>query len=164
MTEQEYVRMLVDRIVWVKPCECGCGLPAPIAEETNRKLGWVKGQPKRFIHGHSLRPSRPPATHGMTGTVEFNAFHAAKQRCTNPRSPDWKNYGGRGIKFLFRSLSEFLRALGRRPSAEHSLDRANVNGPYAPWNCRWATPVEQANNRRPRESAIEADEVLEIPF
>lgn len=41
-------------------CECGCGLPAPVATFTARKYGWVKGQPKRFILGHSAkgRPAR----------------------------------------------------------------------------------------------------------
>lgn len=33
-------------------CECGCGEPAPLAEVTRRREGWVKGQPRRFIHGH----------------------------------------------------------------------------------------------------------------
>lgn len=36
----------------MKLCECGCGLPAPIAKRTNKKLGHVKGQPVRFIVGH----------------------------------------------------------------------------------------------------------------
>jgi hypothetical protein len=33
-------------------CQCGCGQLAPISEKTNRRSGWVKGQPKRFIKGH----------------------------------------------------------------------------------------------------------------
>jgi len=36
-----------------KPCECGCGQPAPIATENDPKRGYVKGQPKRFIRWHS---------------------------------------------------------------------------------------------------------------
>jgi hypothetical protein len=39
----------------VKLCECGCGLPAPIAKITSRRAGHVKGQPIRFIHGHHGR-------------------------------------------------------------------------------------------------------------
>lgn len=40
-------------------CECGCGGLAPIAEQTCIKKGWIKGEPKRFIHGHNRRSSKP---------------------------------------------------------------------------------------------------------
>lgn len=45
----------------VKLCECGCGQPAPIAKMNRRKRGQVKGQPIRFIFGHSgsRRPNTP---------------------------------------------------------------------------------------------------------
>lgn len=35
-------------------CECGCGLPAPLAKTTSRKAGRAKGQPQRFVNGHVL--------------------------------------------------------------------------------------------------------------
>lgn len=37
----------------MKLCECGCGRAAPISPYTNRRLGYVKGQPRRFISGHN---------------------------------------------------------------------------------------------------------------
>lgn len=52
-------------------CECGtCGLPAPIAKLTNRKLGHVKGQPVRFISGHSTRLRYKPSTERFWGSVD----------------------------------------------------------------------------------------------
>lgn len=39
----------------VKLCECGCGEPAPIADITNRKRGYVKGEPRRFVAGHNSK-------------------------------------------------------------------------------------------------------------
>jgi len=36
-------------------CECGCGLPAPLAKTTSQSHGRVVGQPLRFVHGHALR-------------------------------------------------------------------------------------------------------------
>jgi len=41
-----------------KKCECGCGLPVSIAPCNNKKWGWVKGQPIRFIHNHHHRGHR----------------------------------------------------------------------------------------------------------
>lgn len=37
----------------MKLCECGCGLPAPLASKTDTKRGWKKGHPIRFINGHN---------------------------------------------------------------------------------------------------------------
>ena len=37
----------------MKLCECGCGEPAPIAQQTRGDRGFVKGEPQRFIRGHS---------------------------------------------------------------------------------------------------------------
>jgi hypothetical protein len=36
-------------------CECGCGGEVRIAPKTAKMYGWVKGQPMRFIKGHSTR-------------------------------------------------------------------------------------------------------------
>jgi hypothetical protein len=83
----------------------------------------------------------------MTGTPEFRAFHDAKHRCLNPRDPFWKNYGGRGIKFLFESFEQFIAGLGPRPSPQHSLDRINNDGHYEPGNVHWATKSEQRRNQ-----------------
>jgi HNH endonuclease len=34
-------------------CECGCGLPAPISNRTDRRVGAVRGQPRRYIQYHN---------------------------------------------------------------------------------------------------------------
>jgi hypothetical protein len=86
----------------------------------------------------------------MKGTPELHAFENAKARCTNPNNRKWKDYGGRGIKFLFTCFGEFYLELGERPSPQHSLDRKENNGHYEPGNVRWATKSEQARNQRPR--------------
>lgn len=44
----------------VKLCECGCGNPAPIAKKNDPRLGWIKGQPLRFVRGHAGTKSRTP--------------------------------------------------------------------------------------------------------
>lgn len=46
-------------------CECGCGLPAPIAQKTITRLGHVKGEPIRFISGHNLKAFRREEAHAQ---------------------------------------------------------------------------------------------------
>lgn len=39
-------------------CQCGCGQKTKIANVTSRAIGWVKGQPTRYIIGHANRHPR----------------------------------------------------------------------------------------------------------
>lgn len=88
-------------------------------------------------------------THAATDTAEYRIWAAMKRRCTNPNVKAWKDYGGRGIKVCerWRRFENFLSDMGPRP-AGLTLDRINHDGHYEPWNCRWATYKEQANNTR----------------
>lgn len=74
-------------------------------------------------------------------------------RCYIPASPDYKNYGGRGIEVCARwqnSFDAFVSDMGPKPTPEHSIERKNNDGNYDPNNCKWATSKEQQQNRRRR--------------
>jgi hypothetical protein len=73
----------------------------------------------------------------------------------NPKSPNWKYYGARGIQVCWRwhksnpdAFSNFVSDMGTRPSHAYSIDRINNDGHYMPSNCRWATKSQQMNNMR----------------
>lgn len=38
-------------------CLCGCGMPTRVAPKTRSEVGWVKGEPIRFVHGHHGKKS-----------------------------------------------------------------------------------------------------------
>lgn len=85
------------------------------------------------------------------------------QRCANPQDHSFKHYGGRGIRVCDRwqSFDAFLEDMGR-PAAHESLDRIDVNGDYAPENCRWATPRVQANNKTNNRTITLGDKSLTV--
>ncbi len=71
-------------------------------------------------------------------------------RCENPSDKDYYRYGGEGITVCaeWHSLEGFADSMGPRPSPAHSIDRLKGTLGYTPDNCRWATPKEQARNRK----------------
>jgi hypothetical protein len=110
--------------------------------------------PSNFVHG-AMRLNK----HNYS---TFRAWTAMKQRCYNHKDPQYSEYGGRGITICERwreNFLNFLADMGPRPEGRHgnavafSIDRfPNNNGNYEPSNCRWATWIEQNNNRRPAKT------------
>ena len=84
---------------------------------------------------------------------EYIVWRSMRARCEREANPQYANYGGRGISVCDRWLGRdgflnFLADMGARPSPDHTLDRIDNDGPYAPWNCRWATIEVQSRNMR----------------
>ncbi len=75
-------------------------------------------------------------------------FTLISYRCNTPTSSDYSNYGGRGIKLLYKDYNEFYKDIGERPTPKHTVDRIDVNKHYEVGNCRWATYKEQSINKR----------------
>lgn len=128
---------------------CNCG-----AEKIVRVDGLQSGKSKSCGCFHKERAKQSNLVHGHTrkseGTSpEFRSWDHMIQRCTNPNSDAYKNYGGAGITVCKRwldSFQAFLDDMGLRPHGT-SLDRVNGAGVYSKETCRWATRAEQADNR-----------------
>jgi hypothetical protein len=78
-------------------CECGCGQLAPIAKESKRRLGHVKGQPVRFVSGHNARGKPKSEEHrrkigaAMTGNRNPFGVHRAVTSTSPHRVHAWLN-------------------------------------------------------------------------
>ena len=147
---KRYGRLVAVRRVekkWLFACDCG-----------NEKLIWAtnvkRGHTQScgcFHRESSAKNGRALRRHGYTGKPEYGTWQGMHQRCGNTKDKDFCKYGGRGIKVSdkWKTFDAFIADMGEKPTRYHSLDRIDVNGDYAPGNCRWATAKEQNRNKRP---------------
>ena len=127
-------------------CVCDCGNRTVVSGGNLRS-----GHTKSCGCLHAELSSEANKHHGLSKSPTWVSWVALKRRCLDPTYHQFHLYGGRGIKVCDRwinSFEAFLEDMGEKPSPKHSIDRINNDGDYEPGNVRWATPKQQANNRR----------------
>ena len=128
------------QVLWL--CRCDCG-------KRDVVIGW------NLKSGQSNCCKRCWRRQGGL-TVKYKEHYAVYtsmlQRCFNKNNHAFGDYGGRGIVVCDRwrgpgGFAQFMVDMGKRPKGK-SLDRKNVEGPYSPENCRWASAKVQRCNQR----------------
>ena len=98
--------------------------------------------------------------------VLYQCYKGLLYRCNNPKAKAYQRYGGRGIKICKRWLGAegfwaFVEDMGERPEGK-GLDRIDNDGGYNPDNCRWATLIQQARNKRNSRYVLFCGEYLNL--
>lgn len=125
-------------------CQCDCGSTKSIVGNTLRRgLAQSCGCLQRE------RTAVAKTTHGGRNSKLYKQWYSMVERCHCHSSHAFADYGGRGITVCERwhDFSNFRSDMGERPPGM-SIERLDNSKGYEPGNCAWATPAQQARNKR----------------
>lgn len=126
-------------------CRCECGTVKQVRAHALRSgrsasCGCLR---KEIVAANNFK-------HGGRDSLLYRVWANMIQRCENPRTEEFKNYGGRGIKVCdaWHDYAQFLSDMGATYQQGLEIDRKNNDGDYEPSNCRWVTRKVNGRNQR----------------
>ena len=132
---------------WLFRCDCGNEkviVKISVTSNITKSCGCLNKEQLKSIRHLSYK-------HELCNHRLYYIWTTMKARCNNPKSQKYKNYGLRGIRVCDEWLNDFKVfydwAMQNGYKDNLSIDRIDVNGNYEPNNCRWATNIQQSNNR-----------------
>lgn len=138
---------------WMWVCECDCGTrkvlsPGDVKNGKVRSCG--------CLHNECAKERATKFKHSVYEYKRlYSIYNGIKKRCYNRNELRYKDYGARGIVMCdewlnprdgFDRFAEWALSNGYDDTL--TIERIDVNGDYAPYNCKWITLVEQSRNKR----------------
>ena len=155
-----------ERRTWTARCDCGA-----LIERSHDALNNALRHNAVASCGCRFRSQEFRASSGAHNTTHgyaardaagrqsrtYRSYQNMIRRCADPDNKDYAQYGGAGIAVCDRwlgSFENFLADVGERPHGM-TVDRIDGTRGYEPGNVRWATPAQQAQNRRSTRLSFE---------